>query len=520
MSFEFEKETLKIYEPLKAANVKAVVDTDIIVPDTKPDVLNILEVNAVPFIQEKYIQSDRISVSGIVDYNILYGGGEEKTEVKSIRYKAPFNEQIEIQGVAEDSQTYVLCNVSHIEGKIQNSRKINVKSVISFECGAAKKSMLSCISSISGKTNLPTKSTETKILDMSVCQEGMFKVTDELKLPVSPDDIGEVLKTDVKIVAGEIKTMNNKVVVKGKVLTDTLYTSEGEMYHMENETPFTEVLDAEGINADMHTEIILSRRAEQIELSAIGEETFLDFAGEFDVLVKAYEENTYQVISDIYSPDYEISTERANHTIHTLKDSFKETFTINEMVNIGDSVPGIVKIYNVLSTPIKENAVPADGYLNLDGYLDTKILYLSDSKSYPVYSASKRIPFSCKIDNNLIRKHDLCEANLMLEHMNYVIKSERDIDIRANIKVEGKIISENNMEFISDVNVDLNSPIVKSDQAGITIYFAQEGEELWDIAKRYNTTSEEIASVNNITEDCLPKNQQLLIPKRVITENM
>ena len=108
----------------------------------------------------------------------------------------------------------------------------------------------------------------------------------------------------------------------------------------------------------------------------------------------------------------------------------------------------------------------------------------------------------------------------MLEHMNYVIKSERDIDIRANIKVEGKIISENNMEFISDVNVDLNSPIVKSDQAGITIYFAQEGEELWDIAKRYNTTSEEIASVNNITEDCLPKNQQLLIPKRVITENM
>ncbi len=520
MSFEFEKETLKIYEPLKAANVKTVVDTDIIVPDTKPDVLNILEVNAVPSILEKYIQNDRISVSGIVDYNILYGGGEEKTEVKSIRYKAPFNEQIEIQGIDEDSQTYILCNVSHTEGKIQNSRKINVKSVISFECGAARKSMLSCISNVSGKINLPSKSLETKILNMSVCQEGKFKVTDELKLPVSPDDIGEILKTDVKIVAGEIKTMNNKIVVKGKVLTDTLYTAEGEMYHMENETPFTEVLDAEGINVDMHTEIILSRHGEQIELSAIGEETFLEFTGEFDVLVKAYEENTYEVISDIYSPDYEISTERSNHTIRSLKDSFKETFTINEMINIGDSVPGIVKIYNVIATPIKENVASGDGYLTLNGYLDTKILYLSDSKSYPVYSISKRIPFSVKIDDNLAGRDDLSEANLTLEHINYVIKSERDIDIRANIKVEGKIISEKNMEFISDVNVDLDAPIIKSNQAGITIYFAQEGEDLWDIAKRYNTTSEEIATVNNISEDYLSKKQQLLIPKRVITENL
>ena len=94
MSFELETESITICEPIKTANVKAVIDTDIIVPDTKPDVLNILQVNALSSITEKNIQKDSVSVRGYVDYCVLYSAGEENIEVKSINYRTPFLQNI------------------------------------------------------------------------------------------------------------------------------------------------------------------------------------------------------------------------------------------------------------------------------------------------------------------------------------------------------------------------------------------------------------------------------------------
>ena len=47
MSLELDTRNIQINEPLKAENVRTVVDTDIIVPDSKPDVLNVLQVNAI-----------------------------------------------------------------------------------------------------------------------------------------------------------------------------------------------------------------------------------------------------------------------------------------------------------------------------------------------------------------------------------------------------------------------------------------------------------------------------------------
>ena len=51
-------------------------------------------------------------------------------------------------------------------------------------------------------------------------------------------------------------------------------------------------------------------------------------------------------------------------------------------------------------------------------------------------------------------------------------------------------------------------PIDKSSQPGIVIYFAEESDTLWDIAKRYHTTTAEIAQVNKIDEDEQLKNRE------------
>ena len=54
------------------------------------------------------------------------------------------------------------------------------------------------------------------------------------------------------------------------------------------------------------------------------------------------------------------------------------------------------------------------------------------------------------------------------------------------------------------------------EEYSIIVYFVKTGDTLWNIAKRYRSTVENIKQINNIEdEDKLDINQQLFIPRYV-----
>jgi len=516
MSFELETENIRMFEPIKTANVKTVIDTDIIVPDTKPDVLNILQVNALSSITEKHIQKDSMSVMGYVDYTVLYSGGEENIQVKSISYRAPFSQHIDAAGISENMFSYVTSNVSHIEFHIQNSRKINVKSVVAFDTGAYSLISVNAASNVLTEHMLPLKEDDIKALNICVCSNSKIAVSDEIRLSSSAEGEYELLKTEVKLSDTEVKTMNNKVVIKGNLITDTLYLLDDDIHHIENEIPFTEVLDVDDISPQMHTEIKYNITGCTTELADDSEEKIMKLDASVDVLIKAFEENIYSVITDIYSPDFQMELDSRPCKFFSVDDVMSRTFSLNETVTISENMPGIVKVYNLTVNPVAESKTVNNGIGKIDGYMQTKLLYLSDSKAMPVYSYDKKIPFSFEVKADLEHDDVKMEADISLEHASYALKSERDAEIRVTVKADTKFVSSSAKEIITDITLNEDAPLQKTGQPGITIYFADDNENLWDIAKRYNTTTEEIAAINNISEnEILQNRQQLLIPKRV-----
>jgi len=517
MSFELEKESISVYEPLKASNLKTVVNADIIVPDTKPDAVNILEVNALPTIREKYVQKDKICVSGMLVYNVLYSGDTENKALRTIRYKMPFSEQIELTGAREDMNYYAQCDVAHTEYRIENSRKISVRSVLSFNCGASMRKNILAISNISGENEIPVRHSKVKVLDMEVCSQDVFSVSDIFKIPESGTEFDEILKTDIKINKSEQKIMNGKLVVKGSLLCDTLYTIDGEIYHLENEIPYTEVIDADDVSPSMHTEVSYRLHDTEFEHFVSDEGNQINISVDIEVLTKAYSEKEYQVISDTYCPDYEINISEENATVYTADDSFREVYSINESINLPESAPSVVKVYNIVAHPVLDNVVSHAGYVQHDGHLDVKILYLSDSANRPMCSVNKQLPFSVRINTPKSSSDSFADSAVELEHISYILKSDKCLEIRTAIDCCGKITSKHKVKFITGIDINNEKPILKKRQAGITIYFADQNESLWDIAKRYNTTEAEIASINGIEQSApLRQRQQLLIPKRVI----
>lgn len=517
MSYELNVENIIINKPLKPSLLKSVLNTDVIVPDTKPDVAKILQVNALSSVSEKYVQKDMITVSGFVDYTILYCADDETNEIKNIKFKAPFSQQIEANGIEQNSNNYVLSDVSHIEYDICNSRKISLKSVISFETGIVGKTNVDSVSAISSTINIPCIEKEIDVLNMTVCQESKFEITDEINLGYSFETEPEVLKVDSRIIPEEHKTMNGKVVVKGILDTDVLYLRDGDICHIENQTPFTEVIDVNNLSPHMHTEIKYGINSCECDFFQ-NDDTGFSLKTDVNFIICGYEQTEHKILTDAYCPDYCFDIMYNNLDYFSVDDSFEKNFTVTANIELDEKEPPILKVYNLNAKPVIETVSPGDGYCVIDGYVDTKILYLSDDETRIVYSAAKKIPFSQKTEMKCINSSSKCNAEISMDNVGYIIKSENIIEIRASIKLSMMILKEQEINVISSISIDEEKPVIKDNISGITIYFADDSEKLWDVAKKYSTTVEEIIKANNLDEgSTLSKGQRLMIPKRVNT---
>ena len=86
---------------------------------------------------------------------------------------------------------------------------------------------------------------------------------------------------------------------------------------------------------------------------------------------------------------------------------------------------------------------------------------------------------------------------------------EISIDLEFNISA----CSMKSLEILSEITVEENS---KNNLYSMVIYFVKRGDTLWKIAKRFKSTVEDIARVNEIENtDKIQEGIQLYIPKYV-----
>jgi LysM repeat protein len=105
-----------------------------------------------------------------------------------------------------------------------------------------------------------------------------------------------------------------------------------------------------------------------------------------------------------------------------------------------------------------------------------------------------------------------CNPNCDITARSYVINGDSQLDVRIEINVRGFIFCEKESLVTTDLVVNKDR-IKNTDTASLTIYFADKGEALWDIAEKYNTTVDKILRENKMSDTCVIEKCKLLIPK-------
>lgn len=505
---ELIQNTINLCRTCTKGVTQAMADGDVIVPDVKPDILKLLQVDADASITDKYIENGRLIICGRVDYKILYVPDSENEKIKSILTSMEFRQAVDSANAQNDSKIILKPTVDRVEFNAVNSRKLRIRTIVHIDyevCAVETRELCKDIEDSNFEKIYNDVAFENTV-DIS---EHNFTVKENLEIPSGASSAAEVLKTDVKIYDTEYKAVTGKVIIKGCAGVCVLYTDDdSEIRFLEAEIPFTEVLDAEGVSEDTVCDIEYNLLGVMTEANpdTDGDLRMLSLDIDICVIIKGTQMCETTLLSDCYMPHKETRCESEEVAIKVTKERVGTQNTIREIVAFPKNVPEVSGVYNVMTNTVITKSEFSKNKIICEGKVEAYILYLTVNTENPIFSFKKDIPFSymieCKTDTDEVE----CEIKSEIKHVSYNLTSGGEVEIRCLVSVESMLLKEEKYKNITEVSVS-----EKEKDGGIIIYFAHNGERVWDIAKRYSVPVENLTEHNDIVGDRIEGERKLFI---------
>lgn len=486
-------------------------DGDVIVPDSMPDVLKILQVDSEASVTDKYIENGKLTITGRCDYKVLYVPDSESEKIKCMHTSMEFRRTADAANVAEDSDIITKTTVERVEFNAVNSRKIRLRTVVhvDFEVSETKETEITIGAADNG---VQTKISGIRFEKTVNISEHEFTVKEMLAIPNGRNSVGEILKSDVRICDTEYKSVSGKVIVKGILCICVLYTdTECETGFTEAEIPFTEVLDAEGVSENSVCDIdycVINTMC-RAEPDSDGElrEIMLDI--DISASLKACEREETDILTDCFMPGCETHTETKPITFRDVTERLSVSNTIRDTLEIPKNAPAIKSVYNIISNAEITKSQIERNRIICEGKAEICVLYLTDSAEAPICSVKKEIPFSNMTECETGADADFCDVKISVKHAGYNLNSDGNVEVRCVTVTECAPVREIKADNITEAE---SSP--KDGRGGIVVYFASVGESLWDISKRYAVSMSDLAEYNDINGDVTECACRIFIPIR------
>lgn len=498
---EVKKQWVNVAKTVFDSQVVTVCDGSIIVPDVKPDIMKILQVDASTYLCDKSVEKGKVTLSGRVCVTVLYAPEDDERSICSIRSQFDFCEVVKNSDFDEGVTLITASAGDKVTYKLINSRKIGIEAQVSIDVRAIREDGRECVTQIDG-AEAQCRYQDVPVETVGLYKEHTFCMEEEFSW--QDVELEEILKENIQIRDREYKALSDKVVVKGKAILEALYLDKnGGIGHFAKELPFTEVMEMPG--ACEEDECDLTFEVKGIELTVSGD----IIRAVFDVTcsVRTEAEGCVSALTGCYFTDSEEVLEYSNLSSCQLVSRQKYRTVIKDVLTKKESTPDISGVYSAVAKPCVESVSVQKGRILVEGNLVVYVLCTTENQEVPVTGIQKSVPFACTIDAEGAGED--CEVLLKgeCEHLSTVICSADSVEIRAGILLCGRVVRRKSVSVIADAKKGDDVPREK----GILVYFVKKGDNAWDVAKRYRLCESSVREAMGENGE-LKEGMKLIIP--------
>lgn len=505
---EFETEKICLNQLIDQRESSFFVEENIIIPDIKPDILSTINSSGNIYVYKKELTNGKLRIDGGVQVYITYLADNEANNIRGIHTTIDFSQSIELTDIPDNIDFRCKLSIKNIECKILNGRKVNVKVTIGTSIDIYSNTEKDILKSVSNNERVQIISNSVNINSL----KGKGDTIAIAKDTVSVDDsIADILDANICVRNKDIKISYNKALSKADIIVEILYlTNDEQISTVTAQIPIMGFIDINGISDNEICDSTYEIRNINIKPSNT-EENSVYLEIEFLISCTAYENKKIDLIQDLYSPEKDIKMDQENVCLIENKNIINDECNIQDKIEIPEMKNG--KIYNIKVNQniIKQNVL--NNCASYEGEVVLNIMYES-SVTNKMEIKEQRISFTHDINSDKILKNCMLNTCVEVGQKDYTCLSDNTIEMNIVLNFFVEVCMKNNIDIVSNITVqDFNSDCR---QNSLVIYFVKEGDTLWKIAKKFRSTIDEIASVNNIENiEKISIGDRLYIPKYV-----
>ena len=503
MAINIEKQMMSLNKIVARNTQVTWIEQDILVPDTKPDVMKIVQVEAIPFVNNVEVVDSGIRVTGEVTYYIIYRA-MDKDKTKGISMTYPFSQTINVTDAKKGMNARVTADVRNIIYSLPNERKVSLKTELLFRYVIREMGDVELIQGMQESDDIETKKSQDVFYNVISVKQEVLDAKEDIIVPENVPPVGEILRVSSNITNTDYKVSYNKILVKGDISVEMLYLEAGDsenIYTYSTTVPFTGMIEFENIAETYRFDIKYALRNLEISL---GENNMITISGEVMADAVMFEERKVEYVNDFYSTKSNLNYDKSQVAVIKNKETIEKEVNVKDNIGITDDKNRILS-YSIgtqnLNTKVSGSNLYVDGPLKIMVIFENKENGVVDSKTYDML-VDTTVPLGKEINQENVGISIIVENKMV---------SVQNGNVEANVTL--KIVTEiENIDKITIIGTIEEENLNPESFDSMYMYIVKKGDNLWSIAKKYKTTVDKIANVNNILdENKIDIGQKLLI---------
>ncbi|MCM1089613.1 MAG: DUF3794 domain-containing protein [Butyrivibrio sp.] len=492
------------------------------IPESKPDVSNINLEKAEVIIEEIKPGTDSVSLRGHMHFEILYHTQESGSSLVPFGGDIPFEEKLIMKGVMPSDTVEASGEVEDFSVGIINSRKLSIRSLVTLMASVEElydeEAPIGIHGDGASSDWLEYRKMPMQLAQIAICKNDIFRIRDEVTLPANYPNIFRILWSTVHLGDVEFKVMEEKLSIQGDVQLFLLYEGEGEdrpVRSFETTMPFSGVLECHGCREGMLPDIHYVQGQQELTVrpDLDGEERCVGIELALDIHIRIYEEDTTEILSDIYGVTKEVHAQTHRVTLNRIRSCVTGKTKVTDHIRIPSGGAGILQLLHSSARVASMQQSTVENGILLQGGILVKVMYITGDDADPYACVDAQIPYHYTLEVPGISQDDTGKVHAEVEQLQVTMLDGEEMDVKAILCFNTMVFEKVPVDLISQVEVTEPDSALMNSLPGMVIYVVKAGDNLWNIGRKYYVSVEKIRELNNLVGDDLQIGQKLLIVK-------
>ena len=494
-------------------------DEDLNVPDVKPDMGRMIQKKGDVRIEDIQITEGKAYITGALEVCLLYVSDSEERRIQSLTGTLRIGETLNLEGLESGDKVQLKWDMEDLSVQMIHSRKLNIKALVTFSAYVEDMQELDLPVGVE-EEEISQKKQDISIMGVAVHKKDTMRIKKDVALASNKPDIFELLWDTVEVRGLDIRAENNRIAVKGELFLFALYRGNDEtnsLQWLEQSIPFYEEMECTGCTAEMlpNVEVSIPQSDLKVRQDDDGEDRIIGVEAVLELEMKIYEEEELSLLMDVYTPLRDCEAVRESRKLSSLLVKNFSKCRVSDRVKAENSQGKILQIcHSDGNVKVDETRIVENGIL-AEGIVQVRILYIIGDDEMPFYSMETMIPFSHVIEAQGTSENCVYHLRTDLEQLSTTMIDSDEIEVKAVMNLNALVMRQTETGVIRAVEErELDREKLK-EMPGIVGYQVQPGDCLWDIAKKFYTTIDNIMQLNSLETDEIKPYDTLILMKKV-----